>query len=118
MPSRNNMSRILSALIYIAQPVSTKQVAGLVGISWKTARDNLEALFHLSMVERKRVGKNKRIYWRTDERIIRTLSLKEIEDKEKSMNIKEDADEFLKKIDKIGVKGHIYKRKYSPRKRK
>ena len=108
------MSLALTTLVNSNRPISTRQVAKFLDVSWKTARDNLEALFRLQMVERGKVGKNKRIYWKTDEKIIRTLSLKEIEKKEKMLNIKEDGHSELEGV----VQGHIYKRKYSIKKSK
>lgn len=95
MPSRKNMSWILTCLVNSDRPISTRQVAKFLDVSWKTARDNLEALFKLQMVEKGHVGKNKRIYWRTDEKIINTLSVKKMEKKEKTMKIKDDSEPSL-----------------------
>ena len=91
MPTRSNMSSVLSALLDFGQPVSTMQVAKAMCISWKTARDNLEALFKLGMVERGKVGTNKRIFWRADDKILDKINFEseEFKEKEKSLKIKE-----------------------------
>ncbi len=70
MPSDLTMGNILTVLFYANRPISTQQVAKYLEASWKTARDNLEEMYKLGMVERGRVGKNKRIYWRTDSKIL------------------------------------------------
>ncbi len=84
------MSNVLSALVEFDQPVSTMQVAKMMMISWKTARDNLEALFKLGMVEKGQVGKNKRIFWRSSDAIIDKVdsSSKEFKEKGKELKIK------------------------------
>jgi len=94
------MSLILTLLVNSNRAITTREIAKYLDVSWKTARDNLESLFSLSMVEKGSVGKSKKIYWKTDEKTIRTLSLKEIDEKEKTMDIKEDADGYFKKMDK------------------
>ena len=85
------MSNVLSALLDFGQPVSTMQVAKRMSISWKTARDNLEALFKLGMVERGKVGTNKRIFWRASHDTLDKINYesKEFKKKEKSLKIKE-----------------------------
>lgn len=67
MPTMNNMVKNLSGLVEFGQPVSTLQLAKSLGICWSTARSNLEGLFNLGIVEKGRVGNNKRIYWRPTE---------------------------------------------------
>ncbi len=91
MPTRSNMSNVLSALLEFGQPVSTMQVAKFMDISWKTARDNLEALFKLGMVQRGKVGENKRIFWKTDDKILSKMNYKSesYKEKEKKLKIKE-----------------------------
>lgn len=64
MSSYKTQGLLLGTLINIVMPVSTMQVATLAGVSWKTARDNLENLFKLGFIMRRRVGNNKRIYWK------------------------------------------------------
>ncbi len=91
MPTRSNMSNVLSALLEFGQPVSTMQVAKFMDISWKTARDNLEALFKLGMVQRGKVGENKRIFWKTDTKIMDKINYESesYKEKEKKLKIKE-----------------------------
>lgn len=91
MPTRTNMCNVLSALIDFGQPVSTMQVAKRMMISWKTARDNLEAVFKLGLVEKGTVGKNKRIFWKGSDEIVDRVDFgsKEYKEKEKSLKIKE-----------------------------
>lgn len=55
---------LISTLINAKRPLSTKQIAGYIGICWKTARDNLEKLFNSGLVFKGSVGANKRIYWK------------------------------------------------------
>lgn len=73
MPSLAGQSYCLQALTDAKRPISTGQVAKYMSMSWKTARDNLEALFKLGMVEKGKVGKNKRIYWRTDTKLLDSI---------------------------------------------
>ena len=82
------MSGVLSALFEFGQPVSTMQVAKFMDISWKTARDNLEALFKLGMVERGKVGDNKRIFWRSEESVMEKINFESREYKEKEAKLK------------------------------
>ena len=91
MPTRTNMSNVLSALLDFGQPVSTMQVAKAMFISWKTARDNLEALFNLGMVQRGKVGTNKRIFWKADHEVLNKIDFEstEFKEKEKKLKIKE-----------------------------
>ena len=90
MPTNLNMGHVLSALLDFGQPVSTMQVAKGMGISWKTARDNLEALFKLGVVEKGQVGKNKRIFWRCTQEMMHKLDTesKEYIEKEKQVKIR------------------------------
>lgn len=89
MPKYSTMGLMITVLSDANRPLSTQQIAKFAGISWKTARDNLEALFDAGMVERGRVGKNKRIYWRTDEEIIDKSSIKKHKEVEKRLKIKD-----------------------------
>ena len=86
------MSNVLTTLIYANRPISTKQVAELMKVSWKAARENLQALFDLGMVEKGRVGNNKRIYWKTNEKLLDSIDYesKKFQKKEKVLKIKED----------------------------
>ena len=88
------MSGVLSALFEFRQPVSTMQIAKFMGISWKTARDNLEALFKLGMVQRGKVGENKRIFWKSDESVFKKVKVesREFKEKEAKLKIKEIQD--------------------------
>lgn len=90
MPTTLNMSNVLSALLDFDQPVSTMQVAKAMCISWKTARDNLEALFQLGIVEKGQVGTNKRIFWRGSHEMLDKIDFnsREHKEKEKSLKIK------------------------------
>jgi len=62
-----------------------------MSISWKTTRDNLEALFELGVVERGKVGTNKRIFWRASHETLEKINFEseEFKKKEKSLKIKE-----------------------------
>ena len=88
MPKFITMGNIITVLISSKRPLSTQKVAYYLGISWKTARDNLEALFEMGGVEKGKVGKNKRIYWRTTQTIIGKISYKKQEEIKKTLNIK------------------------------
>jgi len=64
MAKTNIKDILLGTLVNAKRPISTKQVADFSLVCWKTARDNLEALFNIGVVEKGKVGNNKRIYWR------------------------------------------------------
>jgi hypothetical protein len=85
------MSNFLSALLDFGQPVSTMQVAKLMEMSWKKIMDNLEALFKLRMVERGKVGTNKRIFLREGHETLEKINFEseEFKKKGKSLKIKE-----------------------------
>jgi len=88
MPSKVNMSNVLSVLVeFEGQPVSTLQVAKWMELSWKTARDNLEALFNLGLVERGRVGNNKRIFWRSSTKKLESINFNSEEYRKKEKKL-------------------------------
>ncbi len=87
MPKYLTMGNIITVLLDANRPLSTQKVANFIGISWKTARDNLEALFEMGAVEKGKVGKNKRIYWRTTSTMMQRLSIKKMEEVGKKLNI-------------------------------
>jgi len=89
MPKHITMGNIITVLVNSNRPISTQKVAYFLGISWKTARDNLEALFQMGGVEKGRVGKNKRIYWRATPTMIHRISIKRMKEVEKKLKIKE-----------------------------